>query len=238
MGGIGKTTIAKFLYNLNFSRFQGSSFLANVREISKQQDGSLCLQRQLVSDILKGRKEKTSNVDEGIVKIKDALRFKRVLVILDDVNKLKQLYAVLGMRDWLFPRSKIIITTRNEHLLRAREGCKVHRIIKLIYDESLELFSLHAFGQSHPIDDYADTSKLVVEHCEGLLLAIKVLGSSLFGKSIGVWKSQLEKLKAIPDNEILEKLKISYDSLQLDHDKSLFLHLACFFVGSDHDYVY
>ncbi|XP_058217974.1 disease resistance protein RPV1-like [Rhododendron vialii] len=235
MGGIGKTTIAKFLYNLNFSRFQGSSFLANVREISKQQDGLLCLQRQLVSDILKGRKEKISNVDEGIVKIKDALHFKRVLVILDDVDKLEQLYAVLGMRDWLFPGSKIIITIRNEHLVRAHEGCKVHRIIELDYDESLELFSLHAFGQNHPIDDYADTSKLVVQHCGGLPLAIKVLGSSLFGKSIGVWKSQLEKLKAIPDSEIFEKLKISYDSLQDDHDKSLFLHLACFFIGSDKD---
>ncbi|KAG5545356.1 hypothetical protein RHGRI_017731 [Rhododendron griersonianum] len=236
MGGIGKTTIAKFLYNLNFSRFEGSSFLANVREISKQQDGLLCLQRQLVSDILKGRKEKISNVDEGIVKIKDALHFKRVLVILDDVDELDQLYAVLGMRDWLFPGSKIIITTRNEHLLRAREGCKVHRILKLGYDESLELFSLHAFGQSHPVDDIADTSKLVVEHCEGLPLAIKVLGSSLSGQSIGVWRSQLEKLKAIPDSKILSKLKISYDSLQDAHDRSLFLNLACFFVGSDKDF--
>ncbi|KAG5529749.1 hypothetical protein RHGRI_030210 [Rhododendron griersonianum] len=188
MGGIGKTTIAKFLYNLNFSRFQGGSFLANMREIAKQQDGLLALQRQLVSDILNRRKEKISNIDEGIDKIKDALRFRRVIVILDDVDKLEQLNSVLGMRDWLFPGSKIIITTRNEHLLRAREGCKVHRIKKLDYDESLELFSLHAFGQSHPIDDYADTSKLVVQHCEGLPLAIKVLGSSLFGKSIGVWK--------------------------------------------------
>ncbi|XP_058217972.1 disease resistance protein RPV1-like [Rhododendron vialii] len=236
MGGIGKTTIAKFLYNLNFSRFESSSFLANVREISKQQDGLLCLQRQLVSDILKGRKEKISNVDEGIVKIKEALRFKRVLVILDDVDEPDELYAVLGMCDWLFLGSKIIITTRHERLLRPHEVCKVYRIEKLDYDESLELFSLHAFGQSHPVDDFADTSKLVVEHCEGLPLAIKVLGSSLSGQSIGVWRSQLEKLKAIPDRKILAKLKISYDSLQDEHDRSLFLHLACFFVGSDKDF--
>ncbi|KAM7466872.1 hypothetical protein LguiB_014434 [Lonicera macranthoides] len=39
MGGIGKTTIAKHLYNLNFERFEGSSFLANVREYSEQSDG-------------------------------------------------------------------------------------------------------------------------------------------------------------------------------------------------------
>ncbi|KAG5547239.1 hypothetical protein RHGRI_013045 [Rhododendron griersonianum] len=235
MGGIGKTTLAKFLYNLNFSRFEGSSFLANVRETSKQQDGLLRLQRQLLSEILNGRKEKIYNVDEGIVKIKEALSFKRVLVVLDDVDKLDQLDAVLGMRDWLFPGSKIIITTRRERLLRAHEVCNVHMIEKLKYDESFELFSLHAFGRSHPIDEYVDYSKWVVRHCGGLPLAIKVLGSSLSGKSLELWKSQLEKLKVIPDSEILDKLKISYDSLQDDHDKSLFLHLACFFGGSDKD---
>ncbi|KAI8553566.1 hypothetical protein RHMOL_Rhmol05G0025700 [Rhododendron molle] len=235
MGGIGKTTIAKFLYNLNFSIFEGSSFLANVRETSKQHDGLLCLQRQLLSDILNGRKEKIYNVDEGIVKIKEALSFKRVLVVLDDVDKRDQLDAVLGMHDWLFPGSKIIITTRHEHLLRAHKVCNVHMIEKLKYDEAFELFSLHAFGRSHPIDEYLDYSKWVVRHCGGLPLAIKVLGTSLSGKSLDLWKSQLEKLKAIPDSEILDKLQISYDSLQDDHDKSLFLHLACFFGGSDKD---
>ncbi|CAL5399012.1 unnamed protein product [Camellia sinensis] len=57
------------------------------------------------------------------------------------------------------------------------------------------------------------------------------------GKSLNVWKSQLEKLKAIPDYQVIEKLKISYDSLQDDHDKNLFLHVACFFVGMDEDWV-
>ncbi|KAL7257906.1 hypothetical protein ACSBR1_004096 [Camellia fascicularis] len=57
------------------------------------------------------------------------------------------------------------------------------------------------------------------------------------GKSLNVWKSQLEKLKAIPDYQVVEKLKISYDSLQDDHDKNLFLYVACFFVGMDEDWV-
>ncbi|KAL7237877.1 hypothetical protein ACSBR2_004056 [Camellia fascicularis] len=57
------------------------------------------------------------------------------------------------------------------------------------------------------------------------------------GKNLNVWKSQLEKLKAIPDYQVIEKLKISYDSLQDDHDKNLFLHVACFFVGIDEDWV-
>ncbi|GMP63298.1 hypothetical protein CsSME_00025037 [Camellia sinensis var. sinensis] len=237
MGGMGKTTIAKVLYNSNFSRFEGSSFLANIREILKQQDGLLQLQRQLLSDMLKGRKENLYSVDEGVVKIKNALCCKKVLVVLDDVDTLDQLDAILGMRDWLSQGSKIIITTRREQLLKAHEVCRVHQVEKLDNDESLELFSWHAFGKNRPIDGFIEDSERVVQYCGGLPLAIKILGASLSGRSLNVWKSQLQKLKAIPNSEVIEKLKISYDSLQDDHDKNLFLHVGCFFVGMDEDQV-
>ncbi|CAL5340882.1 unnamed protein product [Camellia sinensis] len=177
--------------------------------------------------------------DVGIVAICgiDALRCKRVLIILDDVDTIDQLDAILGMRDWLFQGSKIIITTRHERLLRAHEVCHIHKVGNLDYNESLELFSLHAFRQNRPIDGFIEVSKRVIQYCGGLPLAIKILGSSLSGKRLDVWKSQLEKLKAIPDYQVIEKLKISYDSLQDDHDKNLFLHVACFFVGMDEDWV-
>ncbi|GMP63416.1 hypothetical protein CsSME_00025123 [Camellia sinensis var. sinensis] len=141
------------------------------------------------------------------------------------------------MRDWLFQGSKIIITTRRERLLRAHEVCHIHKVEILDYGESLELFSWHAFGKNRPIDGFIEDSERVVQYCGGLPLAIKVLGSSLSRKSLNVWKSQLEKLKAIPDYEVVEKLKISYDSLPDEHDKNLFLHVACFFVGMDEDWV-
>ncbi|BBG97304.1 hypothetical protein Prudu_006383 [Prunus dulcis] len=35
----------------------------------------------------------------------------------------------------------------------------------------------------------------------------------------------LEKLEAIPNGEIVNKLRVSYDSLQYDHDRKLFLHI-------------
>ncbi|XWS10513.1 hypothetical protein CRYUN_Cryun39dG0086100 [Craigia yunnanensis] len=76
----------------------------------------------------------------------------------------------------------------------------------------------------------------IVKHCDGLPLAFQVLGSSLSGKSMNVWKSALEKLEAIPDSKIQKILRVSYDSLQDDHDKNLFLDIACLFVGKDRDY--
>ena len=53
MSGIGKTTIAKVVYNEICYGFEGSSFLLNVKEISKQPNGLIHLQEQLLSDILK-----------------------------------------------------------------------------------------------------------------------------------------------------------------------------------------
>ncbi|KAK2980878.1 hypothetical protein RJ640_006250 [Escallonia rubra] len=236
IGGIGKTTIAKYLYNLNFERFKGSSFLASIREVSEQPNGLLRLQKQLLSDILKGKKEKIHNVDQGIVRIKEALRCIKVLVVLDDVDQVDQLDVVLGMRDWLYPGSKIIITTRRMQLLKASEFHTVHEVIKMDNIESLELFSWYAFGQDHPIEGYMDYSRGVVHYCDGLPLALQVLGSSLSKKSIDVWESALEKLEAIPEGQSLKKLKLSYDSLQDDNDRNLFLDIACFFVGKDKDW--
>ena len=63
MGGIGKTTIAKDIYNSNYERFEGSSFLASITEISERPDGLVRLQRQLLSNILKGKEEHINSAD-------------------------------------------------------------------------------------------------------------------------------------------------------------------------------
>ncbi|XP_021812646.1 TMV resistance protein N-like [Prunus avium] len=238
MSGIGKTTIAKSVYNSNFGRFEGSSFLENIKEVSQPPNGLVQLQTQLLHDILNGRKMKISSVSEGLTEIEDAISSKRVLLVLDDVDHMDQLDAVFQMKDQFYPGSKIIITTRHARLLRAHQVTKVHKVETLHYKDSLELFSWHAFGQDHPVEGYIEYSQKIVDHCGGLPLALKVLGSSMYlGDSIDVWKSALEKLEANPNGEILNKLRVSYDSLQDDHDRNLFLHIACFFIGKDKDYI-
>ncbi|EOY21138.1 TMV resistance protein N, putative [Theobroma cacao] len=251
IGGIGKTTIAKVVYNLNIQRFESSSFLANVREITQEHNGLIRLQRQLLSDILKGKANKIYNSNDGITKIKEVISRRRVLFVLDDVDDSEKITKIIGVQIPFHPGSKIIITSRQQCLLSDpfirqmfdleasssyQDLCKVFEVKELTFNESLQLFKWYAFRQNDPIDSYMEYARSIVKHCGGLPLALQVLGSSLAGKSINVWKSALEKLKIIPDSKIQKILKISYDYLQDDHDKSLFLDIACVFVGKDKDY--
>ncbi|PHU10155.1 hypothetical protein BC332_22015 [Capsicum chinense] len=227
MGGIGKSTLAKTAYNLNFDKFDGSSFLADVSKTSERHDGLVSLKRQLLSNVLGKKVERIYNVDEGVIKIQEAIQCRRILLVLDDVDDRDQLNAVLGMREWFYPGSKIIITTRNQHLFDASElcSCKMYKVTPLNAQESIRLFSWHAFGKEKPSEDHEDLSEKVILHCKGTSLALKVLGSSLCHRSIEVWESALRKLKATPDNKILEKLRISYDLLPDDDIQNLFLDI-------------
>ena len=56
-------------------------------------------------------------------------------------------------------------------------------------DEALELFSLKAFKKPFPKENYVYLSKNFVSYTNGLPLALRVLGSSLFGKTLDAWRS-------------------------------------------------
>lgn len=236
MGGIGKTTIAKSFYNSNFHLFEGSCFLANVREVSEQPNGLAHLQNQLLSEILRGIKLKVANEHIGITSLKEKLCRKRVLIILDDLDKLSQLESLAGNRQWFGLGSRIIITTRDENFLTQAKVDDKYEARELNDEESLKLFSWHAFRKPNPLNNYHDLSEGIVRYTRGLPLALEVLGASLLGRTRELWVSTLQKLKKIPPFEILKKLRISYDTLDDDTIKDIFLDIACFFIGMDKDY--
>ncbi|KAM4094889.1 hypothetical protein ACB094_06G228800 [Castanea mollissima] len=236
MGGTGKTTIAKAIYNQFYIHFEGRSFLGNVRETSKKH-GLVHLQKQLLSKTLRTRKIEVSSVDSGIVMIRERFRHKRVLVIVDDVDHLEQLNAIAGSRDWFGLGSRIIITTRDEQLLNYLQVDGVYRAKQMGARESLELFSWHAFRNKYPAEGYMGISRSVVAYSGGLPLALEVLGSFLFGRSMQEWNCALKKLKRIPNDQVQQKLRISFDALSDDTEKDTFLDISCFFIGMDKNYV-
>ncbi|KAJ0743745.1 putative TIR domain, P-loop containing nucleoside triphosphate hydrolase [Helianthus annuus] len=238
MGGIGKTTISKCIFNSNYREYDGSCFLADIHESSNQNNGLLRLQCQLLSNLLRSNKEEVIwNLDEGTIKVRNALCNKKVLLVLDDITTRQQLTALLGPQQF-YPGSKVIVTTRDKGLLSFFEvNPKVHAIEQLGPNDSNKLFSLYAFQRDHPIEPYMIQSEHVVHHCRGHPLALKVLGSFLNGKTIDVWEDAMRKLEAIPDPKIQKVLQLSYDTLEETNDQDLFLHIACFFVGEDKEFI-
>ena len=236
IGGIGKTTIAMAFYNDVSSRFDGSSFLRGVGEKSK--GGLLELQKKLLEDILKCQSPKFSDTSKGINVIKERLRMKRVLIVLDDVDELEQLENLAGKNGWYGAKSTIIITTKDTSLLSQHGVNQFYEVKELNREEAIELFNWWAFKQNipKPKEDFAILSHRVVEYAKGLPIALKVLGGFLFGKKIDEWKSALHKLEKIPHMKVQNVLKVSYERLD-DIEKEIFLDIACFFKGEDKDFV-
>jgi hypothetical protein len=219
IGGIGKSTIARAVHNFIGDQFEGVCFLADIRE-REIHHGLVQLQETLLSEILGERDIKVGDVYKGISIIKRRLKTKKVLLILDNVDKEKQLQALVGGHDWFGSGSKIIITTRDKNLLVTHGIMKVYEVKQLGNEKALDLFSWHAFKDRKIDPGYVDTAKCVVSYCHGLPLALEVIGSHLFGKSLAKWKSFLDKYASarVLGKEIHEILKVSYDYLEESFD--------------------
>ncbi|XP_043715485.1 disease resistance protein RPV1-like [Telopea speciosissima] len=233
IGGVGKTTITKAVYNQILHQFEGSTFLGSVREITEHRNGLVHLQEQLLSDTLMKQNIHISNVDRGINVIRQRLCFRKVLVILDDVDQSNQINVLVRERDWFGLGSRIIITTRDQHFLNELDVDGIYEVEKLNSKESIQLFRHYAFEKVRPRGNQV-LLEMTVAQLGGIPLALQVFGSFLHKRSTIEWKDALEKLRRIPNGEIQEKLKLSFDALD-DTEKDIFLDIACFLRGMDKD---
>ncbi|GAU12317.1 hypothetical protein TSUD_252680 [Trifolium subterraneum] len=167
LGGIGKTKLAKALYNKIVRQFEAVSFLANVREKSNKINGLEDLQKTLLSEMFQQSGTELGSTSKGISELKHKLGRKKVLLVLDDVDKIRQLENLAGGSDWFGPGSRIIITTRDQGLLMGTypiEVIKTYAMTELNEQLSLELFCQNAFGKSHPKTEYEAISSRAVLH--------------------------------------------------------------------------
>jgi hypothetical protein len=227
-GGIGKSTLAKAIYNFVADQFEGVCFLHNVRENSAHKNLKL-LQEELLSKTIRVN-IKLGDVSEGIPIIKQRLSRKKILLILDDVDKREQLDALAGGLDWFGCGSRVIITTRDKHLLNCHRIERTYPVKGLYGTEALELLRWMAFRDNVP-SGFEEILNRAVSYASGLPLVIEVVASNLYGKSIEKWKSTLDGYEKIPNKKIQEILKVSYDDLE-EEEQSVFLDIACFFKGS------
>ncbi|KAL4645675.1 hypothetical protein ACB092_02G251600, partial [Castanea dentata] len=239
LGGVGKTTISIVVYNRIFDRFEGSFFLEGVGEKSKTIVGTTQLQETLLSKILRGRNDRVNNVREGITMIKESLRNKKVLLILDDVDQSKEIENLLGDCNWFASGSRVIITTRDKKVLDnlgKDHQISIYKVEELNSSEARDLFNMHAFRKNEPEQEYSNLAEQIISYADGLPLALEIMGSDLYGKSKDQWTCASLKYKKIPHGKIIDKLKISYDGLEKG-EMDTFLDIACFFKGFEMDEV-
>ncbi|KAK3206348.1 hypothetical protein Dsin_020394 [Dipteronia sinensis] len=228
MAGVGKTTITKAIFKRIANQFESCCFLANIREESAK-CGLTNLQEKLLSELLED-----PNLTIYAFTLNRLCR-KKVLIVLDDVNNAQHFKYLVGDRRWFGPGSRIIITSRDKQVLKnGVDG--LYELQELNYHDALQLFSLNAFKQNYPVEEYMNLSNRVFYYAKGNPLALKVLGCFLQGRSKQEWKSLLNKLKKCPNLDIQNVLRISYDGLD-DQEKEIFLEIACFFKGEDRDHV-
>ncbi|KAL3739840.1 hypothetical protein ACJRO7_021156 [Eucalyptus globulus] len=231
MGGIGKTTLAKMLFNKLNSLFDQCCFLGNVRE-SSTSSGITNLQKQLLSDTSGLRfQDQINDVDDGIKVILQRLSNKKVLLVLDDVDDEEQLQKLAINHIMFGLGSRVIMTSRNKSIIKSNKTLEYE--VKPLDDvRSLELFSRHAFSRNPPPDDYVNLSRQIISRTGGLPLALEVIGSLVYRQNKASWYDLLDNLREIPHEKVQDKLKISYNALNHEQQQ-IFLDIACLFVDED-----
>ncbi|XP_074313133.1 putative disease resistance protein RGA1 isoform X4 [Silene latifolia] len=240
IGGLGKTALAQLVYNHDRV---GTRFEKKLWVCVSDQDGKELNVKAILANIIESStNEKPSNVStmqSMQTKLQEELKNKVYLLILDDVwtedpNEWEKLskYLTIGGRG-----SRVVITTRSEKTAEVVLGKVAHSkkyMLQGLSDEnSWRLFVLTAFkrGSDAANDDQLTTiGKKIVKKCSNVPLAIKVLGTLLFGQTQEKWESfEKNRLPHIETtkNPIMSILKLSYNNLE-PSVKNCFRYCALF----------
>ncbi|KAL3747748.1 hypothetical protein ACJRO7_016538 [Eucalyptus globulus] len=238
MPGIGKTTLAKVVYNKIHHLFQRCSFLSNIRENGASDRLITGLQEQLISDLQRKEPRRLSSCEKGAQVIANSFSEMKVLILLDDVHDFRQIRHLAGKLSWFGLGSRILMTVRDIKVLDGygNEVADDYEVGEMRPHQALQLFRIHAFrGYTCEDEDKHDyLGQEIVRYIGGIPLAIEITASYLNTNkgNMPIWRSTKDRLRTRPDNDIHEAIKVSYDSLDRE-TKKIFLDIACFFIGTD-----
>ncbi|EOY20016.1 NB-ARC domain-containing disease resistance protein, putative [Theobroma cacao] len=238
MGGIGKTTLAQFVYN--DERVKTHFTLRAWAYVSERSSDVFKVTETIYeSAVLMHSNAKDLNVLQ--VTLGRVLMGRKFLLVLDDLWNDSLTDWDLLQRPFHFGAggSKIIVTTRNQSVSSTMHSVLVRSLTPLPYEDCWSIFAKHAFGSEYLTDgDSALESigKKIVEKCQGLPLAAKALGGLLHSKvEPKEWDDVLNsKLWDLPSgkNHILPALKLSYYHLP-SHLKQCFAYCSIFPKGHE-----
>ncbi|XP_039688412.1 putative disease resistance RPP13-like protein 1 [Medicago truncatula] len=234
MGGIGKTTLAKLLYN--DSEVKENFDLKGWAYISKDFDivqVTKTLVESFTSETIDtnnhntphaefspSKRTDTNDLNTLQVRLQRIIRHKKFLLVLDDIwdrhyidwNNLKDIFNAGKIG------SKLIVTTRDERVaLAVQTFLPIHYLTPIGSDECWSLLAKHAFGACNfrQRSNLELIGKEISTKCDGLPLAAVALGGLLRTKSSeddwnNVLKSNVWNLENV---EVQPALLLSYHYL-------------------------
>ncbi|XP_048134099.1 disease resistance protein RPM1-like [Rhodamnia argentea] len=241
MGGSGKTTLAKRVYDdcQVKAYFQSHAWISvsqtyNIESILR--DIIARLQGEIQQPVPQGLE--SMSIASLKQKVKDFLQQKRYVIVLDDVWNLEALDGIKSAMPNSSFCSRIIITARMADVATVSSNpSKVYTRMPLSPEESWSLFCKKAF-RGKPCPPHLEHLSLqILRKCEGLPLAIVAIGGLLFAKDGQEWaminRSLAAELESDDRMQIFRKiLSLSYNDLHYNL-KSCFLYLGVF--PEDHE---
>ncbi|KAH6812815.1 hypothetical protein C2S51_021833 [Perilla frutescens var. frutescens] len=227
MGGTGKTTIAKKVYN-QMKEAKNSSFDCFAWVCISQQ----CQIQKVLEDILKQLEGgSVSDLSEVIKRLCQIQINKRCLIVVDDLCQISHWDALKHAFPLNNLQSKILVTTRKQKVPEIGFSLKLG---VLNTKEGFDLLKMKAFPHGHiPADFQLDENgKEIIKKCGYLPLAISLIGGVLSnGKSMAEVKENVSAYLYRGDgntegeNEMHAVLNLSYEDLPY-YLKPCFLYLG------------
>uniref|UniRef100_A0A7N2M525 Disease resistance protein RGA3 n=1 Tax=Quercus lobata TaxID=97700 RepID=A0A7N2M525_QUELO len=230
IGGLGKTTLAQLIYNdeivknnfeLKFWICLSDNF--DIKHIVKQ----------ILESLGNGRDEESLDILQN--HLREKLNGKKYFLVLDDLWN-EDIEKWLLLKDLLMGGargSRIVVTTRLIKVADITGTTPPHELKGLDPEKAWSLFTKMAFkgGKEPENQGIIDLGKEIMGKCIGVPLAIRTIGSLLYGKTSKIeWQSflddELSKL-AQQENKISLTLKLSYDHLP-SHLKQCFAYCRLF----------
>ncbi|EOA25614.1 hypothetical protein CARUB_v10018962mg [Capsella rubella] len=235
MGGLGKTALARKLYNSeNVKRRFEYRAWTYVSQEYKTGDILMRIIRSLgVASAEELEKIRLFTEEELEIYLHDLLKGKRYLVVVDDIWEREAWESLKRALPCSHVGSRVIITTRIKAVAEGVAGrFYAHKLRFLTFEESWKLFEQKAFMSTQGVDkELQKTGKEMVQKCGGLPLAIVVLSGLLSTKkTANEWHEMRASLwRRLKDDSIHVSTLCDLSLKEMGHESKLcFLYLSIF----------
>ncbi|KAL2623541.1 hypothetical protein R1flu_003746 [Riccia fluitans] len=235
MGGVGKTTLAKLIFNKVCAKFEFTCFIEEIKNIPGTRE-------EVKKNVWEKMRHHGVPVPSG--SSRDGwyqVAGKSLLLVFDDIEDYRHAELLQEIADNNgMGESRFILTSRNtQRLQECGDDVHIIRLDGLDRQDAKRLFTSYSFPGKEPPESFREVVQEVVDGCEGLPLTLEILGKYLRGRKIERWLEIPTALRKCEDEiadlqeRVWAKLQLSYDGLPGEKVKNIFLDIASFFIFSE-----